>query len=255
MNQVSYSGATDYPSGNGVPISRERAEYVAKVGKYDRYQAMQDLRDANRGKWLYRAGRRVFDIAFSGAVIAVGLIPGAIICAAICLESPGCPIYAQKRISRTHRDGRMHEFTMYKFRSMYKDADQRLQELQRCNEIDGAMFKMKDDPRVTKVGKFLRKHSIDEFPQFLNVFLGQMTVVGPRPPLPHEVAEYDAWAMQRLAVKPGLTGYWQVGGRSDLDFEDMVELDLKYIRERSLWVNFKTILQTIQVVFTGEGAY
>lgn len=134
-----------------------------------------------RGKWLYRAGRRVFDIAFSGAVIALGLIPGAIICAAICLESPGCPIYAQKRISRTHRDGRMHEFTMYKFRSMYKDADQRLQELQRCNEVDGAMFKMKDDPRVTKVGKFLRKHSIDEFPQFLNVFLGQMTVVGSAP--------------------------------------------------------------------------
>lgn len=135
---------------------------------------MQDLRDANRGKWLYRAGRRVFDIVFSGAVIALGLIPGAIICAAICLESPGCPIYAQKRISRTHRDGRMHEFTMYKFRSMYKDADQRLQELQRCNEVDGAMFKMKDDPRITKVGKFLRKHSIDEFPQFINVFLGQI---------------------------------------------------------------------------------
>lgn len=91
MNQVSYSGATDYPSGNGIPVSRERAEYVAKVGKYDRCQAMQDLRDANRVKWLYRAGRRVFDIAFSGAVIALGLIPGAIICAAICLESPGWP--------------------------------------------------------------------------------------------------------------------------------------------------------------------
>lgn len=242
-------------SSNDMPVSRERAEYVAKVGQYDRYQAMQDLRDANQGKWLYRAGRRVFDILFSGAVIAVGLIPGAIICAAICLESPGCPIYAQKRISRMHRDGRVHEFTMYKFRSMYKDADRRLQELQSYNEVDGAMFKLKDDPRVTKVGKFLRKHSIDEFPQFINVFLGQMTVVGPRPPLPNEVAEYDAWAMQRLAVKPGLTGYWQVGGRSDLDFEDMVDLDLKYIHERSLWVNFKTILQTIKVVFTGEGAY
>lgn len=245
----------DPQTGNAIPVSRERAEYVAAVGPYDRYQAMQDLRDANRGKWLYRIFRRVFDIAFSGAVIAVGLIPGAIVCAAICLESPGCPLYAQKRICRTHRDGRMHVFTMYKFRSMYKDADQRLQELQRCNEVDGAMFKMKEDPRVTKVGKFLRKHSIDEFPQFINVFLGQMTVVGPRPPLPREVEEYDAWAMQRLAVKPGLTGYWQVGGRSDVDFEDMVELDLKYIRERSLWMNFKTILQTIKVVFTGEGAY
>lgn len=245
----------DPATNNAVPVSKERAEYVAKAGPYDRYQAMQDLRDANQGKWVYRACRRVFDIVFSGAVITVGLIPGALICAAICLESPGSPIYSQKRICRTHRDGRMHEFTMYKFRSMYKDADERLKELQGCNEVGGAMFKMKDDPRVTRVGRFLRKHSIDEFPQFINVFLGQMTVVGPRPPLPYEVAEYDAWAMQRLAVKPGLTGYWQVGGRSDLDFDDMVELDLKYIRERSLRVNFRTILQTIKVVFTGEGAY
>lgn len=245
----------DPVTGNAVPVSHECAEHAAQVGQYDRYQAMQDLRDANQGKWVYRACRRVFDIVFSGAVIAVGLIPGAVICAAICLESPGCPIYSQKRICRTHRDGRMHEFTMYKFRSMYKDADERLKELQKCNEIDGAMFKMKEDPRVTKVGRFLRKHSIDEFPQFINVFLGQMTVVGPRPPLPYEVAEYDAWAMQRLAVKPGLTGYWQVGGRSDVDFDDMVELDLKYIRERSLWVNFRTILQTVKVVVTGEGAY
>lgn len=245
----------DPATNNAVPVSKERAEYVAKVGPYDRYQAMQDLRDANRGKWPYRVCRRLFDIAFSGAVIAAGLIPGALICAAIRLESPGSPIYSQKRVCRTHRDGRMHEFTMYKFRSMYEDADERLKVLRKCNEVDGAMFKMKDDPRVTRVGRFLRRHSIDEFPQFINVFLGQMTVVGPRPPLPYEVAEYDAWAMQRLAVKPGLTGYWQVGGRSDLDFDDMVELDLKYIRERSLWVNLRTILQTVKVVVTGEGAY
>lgn len=255
VNACDSNNCVDPLTGNAIPVSHERAEYVAKVGPYDRYQAMQDLRDANRGKWLYRIARRIFDIVFSSVVIAVGFVPGVIICAAICLESPGNPLYSQKRICRTHRDGRVHEFTMYKFRSMYKDADDRLKELQRCNEIDGAMFKMKDDPRITKVGKFLRKHSIDEFPQFINVFLGQMTVVGPRPPLPHEVDEYDAWAMQRLAVKPGLTGYWQVGGRSDVDFEDMVELDLEYIRERSLWVNFKTILQTIKVVFTGEGAY
>ena len=202
-------------AGERIDPATNNAVPVAKVGPYDRYQAMQDLRDANQGKWVYRACRRVFDIVFSGAVITAGLIPGALICAAICLESPGSPIYSQKRICRTHRDGRMHEFTMYKFRSMYEDADERLKELQGCNEVDGAMFKMKDDPRVTR----------------------------------------DAWAMQRLAVKPGLTGYWQVGGRSDLDFDDMVELDLKYIRERSLRVNFRTILQTIKVVFTGEGAY
>lgn len=164
----------DPATNNAVPVSKERAEYVAKAGPYDRYQAMQDLRDANRGKWPYRVCRRAFDIAFSGAVIAAGLIPGALICAAICLESPGSPIYSQKRICRTYRDGRMHEFTMFKFRSMYKDADERLKELQGCNEVDGAMFKMKDDPRVTGVGRFPRKHSIDEFPQFINVFLGQI---------------------------------------------------------------------------------
>lgn len=164
----------DPATNNAVPVSKERAEYVAKAGPYDRYQAMQDLRDANQGKWVYRACRRVFDIVFSGAVITAGLIPGALICAAICLESPGSPIYSQKRICRTHRDGRMHEFTMYKFRSMYKDADERLKELQGCNEADGAMFKIKDDLRVTKVGRFLRRHSIDEFPQFINVFLGQI---------------------------------------------------------------------------------
>lgn len=215
---------------------------------------MQDLRDANRGKWLYRAGRRVFDIAFSGAVIALGLIPGAVICAAICLESPGCPIYAQKRISRTHRDGRMHEFTMYKFRSMYKDADQRLQELQRCNEVDGAMFKMKDDPRVTTVGKFLRKHSIDEFPQFVNVFLGQMSVVGPRPPLPNEVAEYTDYDLQRLAVKPGITGWWQVTERNSTGFDGMVRRDLEYIAKRGIFFDLKIILLTVIEVISGNGA-
>lgn len=164
----------DPATNNAVPVSKERAEYVSRVGEYDCYQAMQDLRDANRGKWLYRSCRRIFDIAFSGAVIAAGLIPGALVCAAIRLESPGSPIYSQKRICRTHRDGRVHVFTMYKFRSMYEDADERLEELLGCNEVDGAMFKMRDDPRVTRVGRFLRRHSIDEFPQFINVFLGQI---------------------------------------------------------------------------------
>ena len=116
------------------------------------------------------------------------------------------------------------------------------------------MFKMRDDPRVTRIGRFIRKHSIDEFPQFLNVLLGDMSVVGPRPPLPEEVAEYDEWAMQRLAVKPGLTGPWQVGGRSDVDFDDMVRLDLGYIARRGVMTDLKLILQTVAVVFTGKGA-
>ena len=151
-------------------------------------------------------------------------------------------------------DGKPTYFTMWKFRSMVKDADKQLEQLLDKNEVEGPMFKMHDDPRITRIGKFIRKHSIDEFPQFLNVFLGDMSVVGPRPPLPREVEKYDSWAMQRLAVKPGLTGPWQVGGRSDVDFDDMVRLDLGYITKRSVKTDLKLIAQTVLVVFTGKGA-
>lgn len=185
----------------------------------------------------YRFVKRCFDIVFSAAVITVAFVPSLVLCAAIAIESPGCPLYRQKRVGRIGADGKPREFTMWKFRSMVKGAD-----------------KMKDDPRVTRIGHFIRKHSIDEFPQFLNVLVGDMSVVGPRPPLPREVEQYDEWAMQRLAVKPGLTGPWQVGGRSDVDFDDMVRLDLGYIARRSVAVDLKIILQTIAVVFTGKGA-
>ena len=242
--------ATDAPA--GAALISQAMDRRAGAG---RYKAMQSIMDCDRSRLAYRAVKRAFDVVFSGCVLAVIAVPSLVLAAAIRLESEGNPFYSQIRVGQTRPDGSLTTFRMWKFRSMYRDADERLAELKEQNEIAGAMFKMREDPRVTRIGKFIRKHSIDEFPQFINVFLGQMTVVGPRPPLPYEVAEYDAWAMQRLAVKPGLTGYWQVGGRSDLDFDDMVELDLKYIRERGLWVNFKTILQTIKVVFTGEGAY
>lgn len=143
---------------------------------------------------------------------------------------------------------------MWKFRSMYKDADERLAELKEQNEIAGAMFKMKNDPRVTKIGKFIRKHSIDEFPQFLNVFLGQMSVVGPRPPLPDEVARYTEFDLQRLAVKPGITGFWQVMERNNTGFDGMVRLDLEYISKRGVLIDLKIILLTIIEVITGKGA-
>lgn len=116
------------------------------------------------------------------------------------------------------------------------------------------MFKMKDDPRVTRIGKFIRKHSIDEFPQFLNVFLGQMSVVGPRPPLPNEVAEYTEFDLQRLAVKPGITGWWQVTDRNDTDFDGMVQRDLEYIAKRGVVTDFKIVLLTVVEVFSGGGA-
>lgn len=206
------------------------------------------------GRRGYRVAKRTFDIAFSAAVIAVAAIPSALLCLAIRLESPGCPIYSQIRMGRIDRDGTLHPFRMYKFRSMYADADERLAELLDKNEVEGAMFKMRDDPRVTRIGRFIRKHSIDEFPQFVNVLLGQMSVVGPRPPLPREIPEYGARDFRRLTVKPGLTGPWQVSGRSDLSFSEMVDLDLEYIEKRSFLYDLKLVARTVKVVFTGEGA-
>ena len=206
------------------------------------------------GRWGYRFVKRAFDIAFSLVAIAVLLIPSIVLCAAIRLESPGNPLYSQKRVGRIGRDGQIRTFDMYKFRSMHNDADERLAELSDLNEADGPLFKIKDDPRVTRIGKFIRKHSIDELPQFLNCLMGQLSCVGPRPPLPSEVAQYDERAMRRLSVKPGLTGYWQVRGRSDTTFDDMVDMDLAYIEERSFSTDLRVIAKTVITMFDGKGA-
>ena len=219
-----------------------------------RYKAMQAVKDWDRTRLVYRTAKRVFDILFSGCVLAVIAVPSLVLAAAIRLESEGNPFYSQIRVGQTHRDGSLSTFRIWKFRSMYKDADERLAELKEKNEIAGAMFKMRDDPRVTKIGKFIRKHSIDEFPQFLNVFLGQMSVVGPRPPLPNEVAEYTEFDLQRLAVKPGITGWWQVTDRNDTDFDGMVRRDLEYIAKRGVVTDLKIVLLTVVEVFTGGGA-
>ena len=219
-----------------------------------RYKAMQALKDWDNSRLAYRTVKRVFDIVFSGCVLVVIAIPSLVLAAAIRLESEGNPFYSQIRVGQTHRDGSLSTFRMWKFRSMYKDADERLAELKEQNEIAGAMFKMRDDPRVTKIGKFIRKHSIDEFPQFVNVFLGQMSVVGPRPPLPNEVAEYTEYDLQRLAVKPGITGWWQVTDRNDTDFDGMVQRDLEYIARRGVITDLKIIALTVIEVITGGGA-
>ena len=219
-----------------------------------RYKAMQAVKDWDRTRLAYRTVKRAFDIVFSGCVLAVIAIPSLVLAAAIRLESEGNPFYSQIRVGQTHRDGSLSTFRMWKFRSMYKDADDRLAELKGQNEIAGAMFKMRDDPRVTKIGRFIRKHSIDEFPQFLNVFLGQMSVVGPRPPLPNEVAEYTEFDLQRLAVKPGITGWWQVTERNDTDFAGMVRRDLEYIAKRGVVTDLKIVALTIIEVLTGNGA-
>lgn len=219
-----------------------------------RYKAMQSIMEWDRSRLAYRAVKRAFDIVFSGVVLAVIVIPSLVLAAAIRIESEGNPFYSQIRVGQTRPDGSLSTFRMWKFRSMYKDADERLAELKEQNEIAGAMFKMKDDPRVTRIGRFIRKHSIDEFPQFVNVFLGQMSVVGPRPSLPNEVAEYTEYDLQRLAVKPGITGWWQVTDRNDTDFDGMVRRDLEYIAKRGVVTDLKIVLLTVVEIFTGDGA-
>lgn len=219
-----------------------------------RYKAMQAVKDWDNSRLAYRTAKRAFDIVFSGCVLAVIAIPSLVLAAAIRLESEGNPFYSQIRVGQTHRDGSLTIFRMWKFRSMFKDADKRLVELKGQNEIAGAMFKMRDDPRVTKIGRFIRKHSIDEFPQFLNVFLGQMSVVGPRPPLPNEVAEYTEYDLQRLAVKPGITGWWQVTERNSTGFDGMVRRDLEYIANRGIFTDLKIVVLTVIEVITGKGA-
>lgn len=220
-----------------------------------RYKGMQAVKDWDRTRLAYRTVKRTFDIVFSGAVLVVIAIPSLVLAALIRLESDGSPFYSQIRVGQTRPDGSLTTFRMWKFRSMYKDADELLAELKEQNEIAGAMFKMKEDPRVTKIGRFIRKHSIDEFPQFLNVFLGQMSVVGPRPPLPNEVAEYTEYDLQRLAVKPGITGLWQVTERNSTGFDGMVRRDLEYIARRGVITDFKIILLTVLEVFNGSDAY
>lgn len=219
-----------------------------------RYKAMQAVKDWDNSRLAYRTAKRAFDIVFSGCVLAVIAIPSLVLAAAIRLESEGNPFYSQIRVGQTHRDGSLSTFRMWKFRSMFKDADKRLVELKGQNEIAGAMFKMRDDPRVTKIGRLIRKHSIDEFPQFLNVFLGQMSVVGPRPPLPNEVAEYTEYDLQRLAVKPGITGWWQVTERNSTGFDGMVRRDLEYIANRGIFTDLKIVVLTVIEVITGKGA-
>jgi exopolysaccharide biosynthesis polyprenyl glycosylphosphotransferase len=195
--------------------------------------------------------KRFFDIVLSGLALVV-LCPFLLLVAlAIKIESKGPAVFVQERVGK---DGKL--FKMYKFRSMRPDAEDYLKKILDQNEVeDGPVFKMKDDPRITKVGHFIRKFSIDELMQLINVFKGDMSIVGPRPALPREVAEYDDFAKLRLLVKPGLSCYWQIGGRSDIGFQEWMELDVKYINEMSPWVDAKIVLLTIPAVLKGEGAY
>ncbi len=193
--------------------------------------------------------KRLFDIAMTGLALWVLLPLFVVVAAAIKLTSKGPVFFRQRRVGLNGRP-----FYMLKFRSMVVDAEALRARLEAQNEMSGPVFKMKNDPRITAVGRFIRKYSIDELPQLVNVLRGEMSVVGPRPPLPKEVANYEAWQLRRLSVRPGLTCIWQVSGRNQISFEEWMYLDLRYIDHWTLLSDFTLIARTLPVVLTGRGA-
>ncbi|WJD84927.1 sugar transferase [Limosilactobacillus fermentum] len=198
----------------------------------------------------YHFVKRLFDIILSTiGLIVLSPIMG-IIAYRIKKEDGGPVFYKQVRVGKNE-----HQFRMYKFRSMIVNADQLLEKLKNQNEVDGAMFKMKNDPRITKIGHFIREHSLDELPQLVNVLKGDMSLVGPRPPLPSEVKQYTSYDRQRLYVTPGCTGLWQTTERNNVGFNEMVKLDLEYIQRASLSYDFWIIWKTITIIIKPNSSY
>ena len=203
--------------------------------------------DENR-KRIYEISKRAIDIIGAGSGLLLLSPVIAIVACAVKFTSKGPIFFSQKRV------GKNEIFEMYKFRSMVVNAEELKEKLVHQNEMSGPMFKMKDDPRVTKIGKFIRKTSIDELPQLWNVLKGDMSLVGPRPSLLKEVKQFEKWMYKRLTVKPGLTCYWQVSGRNNIDFEDWMKLDISYVEDRNLWIDIKLIFKTVFVLFGDKNA-
>lgn len=226
-------------------------ENNSSVLRVDEQSIKEELmKISNNVSKTYLIIKRIIDII--GSAVGIILLSPLFLIIAILvkLEDPkGSIFFAQKRCGQYTKS-----FKMLKFRSMVHNAEELLEELQHLNEQTGPVFKIKDDPRITKVGKFIRKTSIDELPQLFNVFKGDMSLVGPRPPIPREVEQYDEYQLQRLAVKPGLTCYWQVGGRNSIDFDEWVDLDIKYIKERNTLIDIKLIFKTFFVLFGDDNA-
>lgn len=227
-----------------LPVSR------ADVKRFQRRQRMKLLVwELSMGSLFFV--KRVIDVLASGlgilclSPVFIGLM------AAIVIEDGRPVFYSQNRVGQ---NGRVFRF--FKFRSMVRNADRIKEQLKEQNESgDGVIFKMKHDPRITRIGRFIRRYSLDELPQLWNVFIGDMSLVGPRPPIPSEVAEYSLEDRKRLHVKPGITCIWQVSGRSDIPFKEQVQLDVRYIQSQGVWNDFKLLLQTIPAVLLGKGAY
>lgn len=219
--------------------------------KIDESAIAIDLSDIARNEsTFYLISKRVIDIV--GSLCGIILLSPIFLIVAILikLEDPkGKVFFSQERNGQYPKT-----FKMYKFRSMVHNAEELLKDLMDRNEQSGPVFKINDDPRITKVGKFIRKTSIDELPQLFNVLKGDMSLVGPRPPIPHEVEQYNSYQMQRLAVKPGLTCIWQVSGRNNIGFDEWVEMDIEYIKTRNLWLDIKLIFKTVGALFGDENA-
>ena len=237
-------GIVAHVAANSLGLSEE-AKQVGELGNY---------RVLTYGTRIFTPAelfiKRAMDICGGLTGLLITGILSIFVVPAICLESPGPAIFKQIRVGKNGR-----KFAIYKFRSMYMDAEERKRELMEKNEMNGLMFKIKDDPRITRTGRFIRKTSIDEFPQFLNVLKGDMSLVGTRPPTVDEFEQYEEHHKRRLSLKPGITGMWQVSGRSDIqDFEDVVRMDLEYIDNWSVWLDIKILIQTVFVVFSHKGA-
>ena len=207
-------------------------------------------RDKIKSRFIYHSIKRIFDIVAAACGIII-LSPLMIIIAVLIKGEDHGPIfYKQVRVGKNGKT-----FEMYKFRSMFVNAYQMLAELREQNDVDGPMFKMKKDPRITKIGHFIRKHSLDELPQFINVIKGDMSLVGPRPPLPSEVAKYSDYDKQRLYVIPGCTGLWQATERNEVGFNEMVQLDINYIKRSGFLLDLWIIWKTIEIVIKPNGSY
>ena len=224
-------------------VTKTKVDGKKRLAVLDRKEVLR----TKRGYWILRRGQ---DILFSALAMLVLWPVIGVVALAVVLDDPhGSPIFAQIRCGR---DGK--PFKMYKFRTMCMDAEERLQELLDANEMDGPVFKIKDDPRITRVGRFLRSTSLDELPQLWNIFKGDMSIVGPRPALPREVEKYDELQKQRMYVTPGLTCYWQIQpNRNELSFDEWMELDLRYVRERSFATDWKIIWKTFGAVVRMNG--
>ncbi|WP_342985850.1 sugar transferase [Clostridium saudiense] len=210
---------------------------------------LENIEENKENLKFYEICKRGIDIIGAGSGLLLLSPVIAIVSCAVKFTSKGPIFFSQKRVGK---NGQL--FDMYKFRSMVVNAEELKEKLANQNEMSGPMFKMKDDPRVTKVGKFIRKTSLDELPQLWNVLKGDMSLVGPRPSLPKEVKQFEKWMYKRLTVKPGLTCYWQVSGRNNIDFEDWMKLDISYVEDRNLWIDIKLIFKTVFVLFGDKNA-